>query len=140
MGYDFGSNTYESTNANSLLQLPAGYGGAQRARNLTFLAAYTFSKSMDNASSFSTMNFSNFHLSRSLSAFDATHNFVVSYNYALPFDHALGGAPKRLTQGWSLNGITRFASGFSDLRSRRAATARSPAPARSIIRISSADW
>ncbi|HEY2013055.1 MAG TPA: hypothetical protein VGH38_06105, partial [Bryobacteraceae bacterium] len=23
-----------------------------------------------------------------------------------------GGAPKRLTQGWSLNGITRFATGF----------------------------
>jgi len=110
LGYDFGSNTYESTNANS------SYNSLQvtverRGRNLTFLAAYTFSKSMDTASGFSTMNFSNFHLSRSLSAFDATHNFVVSYNYALPFDHALGGAPKRLTQGWSLNGITRFATG-----------------------------
>ena len=89
LGYDFGSNTYESTNANS------SYNSLQvtverRGRNLTFLAAYTFSKSMDTASGFSTMNFSNFHLSRSLSAFDATHNFVVSYNYALPFDHALG--------------------------------------------------
>jgi hypothetical protein len=50
-------------------------------------------------------------LSRSLSAFDSTHNFVVSYNYQVPFDH-LGGALKRLTQGWSLNGITRFATGF----------------------------
>ncbi|HJZ98949.1 MAG TPA: TonB-dependent receptor [Candidatus Solibacter sp.] len=110
LGFDFGSNTYESTNANS------SYNSLQvtverRARALTFLAAYTFSKSMDTASGFNTMNFSNFHLSRSLSAFDSTHNFVVSYNYQLPFDH-LGGAPKRLTQGWSLNGITRIATGF----------------------------
>jgi hypothetical protein len=84
----------------------------RRARDLTFLAAYTFSKSMDDASGFNTMNFSNLHLSRSLSAFDSTHNFVISYNYALPFDRPFGGAPKRLTQGWSLNGITRFATGF----------------------------
>jgi hypothetical protein len=111
LGFDFGSNTYESTNANSAynsLQVSV----ERRAKGLTFLAAYTLSKAMDTASGFNTMNFSNFHLSRSLSAFDATHNFVVSYNYALPFEHAFGGAPKRLTQGWSLNGITRFATGF----------------------------
>jgi hypothetical protein len=110
LGFDFGSNTYESTNANS------AYNSLQvtmerRAKALTFLAAYTFSKSMDTASGFNTMNFSNFHLSRSLSAFDSTHNLVVSYNYQLPFDH-FGGGAKRLTQGWSLNGITRFATGF----------------------------
>ena len=81
-------------------------------RNLTLLAAYTFSKSMDNASGFNTMNFSNFHLSRSLSSFDATHNFVLSYYYASALRSRIAGAPKRLTQGWSLNGITRFATGF----------------------------
>jgi hypothetical protein len=84
----------------------------RRAKDLTFLASYTFSKSMDTASGFNTMNFSNFHLSRSLSSFDAKHNFVMSYNYAFPFDKLFGGAPKRLTQGWTLNGITRFATGF----------------------------
>jgi hypothetical protein len=110
LGYNFGSNTYESTNANSSynsLQISA----ERRARSLSFLAAYTFSKSMDTASGFSTMNFSNFNLSRSLSSFDATHNFVISYNYQLPFDK-LGVLPRRLVQGWSLNGITRFATGF----------------------------
>jgi Carboxypeptidase regulatory-like domain len=110
LGFNYGSNTYESTNANS------AYNSFQatferRAANFTFLAAYTFSKAMDNASAFSTMNFSNFHLSRSLSSFDATHNFVISYNYVLPFARA-GMLPKRLTQGWSVNGITRFATGF----------------------------
>jgi hypothetical protein len=110
LGFDFGSNTYESTIANSV------YNSAQvtverRARNLTFLAAYTFSKAMDNASAFSTINFSNFGLSRALSSFDATHNFVLSYNYMLPFAR-LRGAPRRLTDGWAINGITRFATGF----------------------------
>ena len=49
-------------------------------------------------------------LSRALSAFDQTHNFVFSYSYNLPFDK-LGG-PKRLTKGWQLSGITRFATGL----------------------------
>jgi hypothetical protein len=111
LGYDFGSNTYESTNANS------SYNSLQvsverRAKDLTMLASYTFSKSMDDASGFNTMNFSNFHLSRSLSSFDSTHNFVVSYYYSMPFDRLFAGGPKRLTQGWSLSGITRFATGF----------------------------
>ena len=111
LGNNFGSNTYESTNANS------SYNSLQvsverRGKDLTMLASYTFSKSMDDASGFNTMNFSNFHLSRSLSSFDSTHNFVLSYYYTLPFDRAFTGAPKRLTQGWSLSGITRFATGF----------------------------
>ena len=54
---------------------------------------------MDNASGFSTMNFSNFRLSRALSSFDATHNFVLSYNYEIPFGQAFAGAPKRLRRG-----------------------------------------
>ncbi len=41
-----------------------------------------------------------------------THNFVVSYTYAAPIDKVLSILPKRLTQGWSVAGITRFASGF----------------------------
>jgi hypothetical protein len=108
---NFGQNTYESTNANSL------YNGLQMSlqratRGLTFLATYTFSKSMDNASSFTTMNFSNFRLSRALSTWDSTHNFVASYSYVFPFDRLFRTAPKRLTRGWSINGITRFAGGF----------------------------
>jgi hypothetical protein len=48
--------------------------------------------------------------SRGLSAFDSTHNFVASYSYQLPFDK-LGG-PKRLTNGWVVSGITKFATGL----------------------------
>ncbi len=84
----------------------------RRASDLTFLVAYTFSKALDDSSSFNDyINFTNFRLSRGLSNFDVTHNFVGSYSWAIPFDHAFSGW-KRLTQGWTINGITRFATGF----------------------------
>ncbi len=80
------------------------------AKALTFLAGYTFSKSLDDSSAYGEqVNPFNPKLSRGLSAFDQTHNFVFSYSYNLPFDK-LGG-PKRLTNGWQLSGITRFATG-----------------------------
>jgi hypothetical protein len=37
---------------------------------------------------------------------------VGSYIWAIPFDRAFANAPKRLTQGWQLQGITRFSTGF----------------------------
>ncbi len=84
----------------------------RRASDVTFLAAYTFAKSIDNSSGFGEwVNFSNYRLSRSLSAFDVTHNFVLSYNWTLPFAR-WGGLPKRLTEGWNLAGITRLSTGF----------------------------
>jgi hypothetical protein len=111
-GFDFGHNDYEMTMANSLynsLQVTV----ERRAREFTFLAAYTYGKSMDNSSGFGQrVNFSNYALSRSLSAFDSTHNFVASYNYDVPFHRLFAKAPKRLVEGWSINGITRFAGGF----------------------------
>jgi hypothetical protein len=85
----------------------------RKANNVTFLAAYTFSKGIDDSSGFGQwVNFSNYRLSRSLSAYDITHNFVVSYIWAIPFDRAFSNLPKRLTQGWTLNGIARFSGGL----------------------------
>jgi hypothetical protein len=49
-------------------------------------------------------------LSYALSSFDVKQNFVVSYDYQLPIDQIL--RTNRATRGWSLSGITRFASGF----------------------------
>jgi len=75
------------------------------------LLGYTYSKAMDDASGYGEqVNPYNPKLSRGLSAYDSTHNFVVSYNYVLPIDK-LGG-PKRLTNGWAVSGITRFATGL----------------------------
>jgi len=77
---------------------------------LTLLGGYTYSKSMDNSSSPADQVYPfNPNLSTSLSAWDTTHNFVVSYSYELPFDRAFGD--NRATRGWIVSGIMRFATG-----------------------------
>jgi hypothetical protein len=79
---------------------------------LTLLASYTYGKSLDQSSSIQEQVYPyNFGEEYAPSAFDIKHNFVVSYNYELPFAK-LFGKTNRLTDGWSLSGITRFASGL----------------------------
>jgi hypothetical protein len=85
----------------------------RKANDFTFLAAYTFAKGLDDSSAFNDLvNFENPKLSRGLSSSDIRNNFVVSYVWAIPFDRAFANAPKRLTQGWQIQGITRFSTGF----------------------------
>jgi hypothetical protein len=109
---------FGSGNTNTLLSANSIYNAAQitverKASDFTFLAAYTFAKGLDDSSAFNDLvNFENPKLSRGLSSSDIKHNFVVSYIWAIPFDRAFGNAPKRLTQGWQMQGITRFATGF----------------------------
>ena len=82
----------------------------QRISRLEFLAGYTYAKSLDNGSGYGEqINFVRPN-ERSLSSFDVRHNFVISYDYQLPFDR-LGG-PSRLVKGWRLSGITRFSTGI----------------------------
>ena len=101
-------NTYTKLIANSI------YNAAQltlerKAKDVTFLAAYTLAKGLDDSSGFGELvNWENPRLSRGLSSTDVHHNFVISYIWALPFH----GGPKWLSQGWQLQGITRFATGF----------------------------
>ncbi len=96
----------------------SNYNAAQvtlerKASDMTFLAAYTYAKAIDNSSGFGQwVNFMNPRLTRSLASFDVTHNFVFSYTWAIPFDRAFGRMPKRLTQGWNFTGITRFTGGL----------------------------
>ena len=106
----FGNDSYFITAGNSSYNsLQVDY--RHTSGRLQMLLGYTYSKSMDDASGYGEQfNPINPALSRGLSAFDSTHNFVVSYNYVLPFDK-LGGS-KRLTNGWSVSGITRFATGL----------------------------
>ena len=68
---------------------------------------------MDNGSFFNDrVNFVDHSLSRALSNFDVTHNFVGSYSYAIPFAKAFSNLPKRLVNGWEIAGITRLSTGF----------------------------
>ena len=80
------------------------------------LGAYTWAKSLDDASSFSeSVNPYQAGLSYGLSTFDIKQNFVVSYSYDLPFGHWLAtdkSLAGKALNGWTLVGITRFTGGF----------------------------
>jgi hypothetical protein len=109
-GPNFGSVDWLTTigNANyNALQLSVRH----TSRRLELQAGYTYSKSLDNSSSISEqLNPYNYGATYAPSAFDLKHNFVASYRYELPFETS--GALHRLTGGWVLSGITRFATGF----------------------------
>jgi hypothetical protein len=111
LGSNFGSDTEETTIGNSnfnSLQVTLRHTSGP----LQLLAAYTYSKSIDQSSNLGEeVNPLNPSLSRALSAFDMTQNFVLSYNYQIPFPRWVGKT-NRWTQGWELSGITRFTTGL----------------------------
>jgi hypothetical protein len=111
----FGSNPYMQESANAAynsMQLSVRHSSSR----VDFLVGYTFAKCMDNSSGLQdSTNPINPRLSRSLCLFDVTHNFVASYNWNFEFDklfHASHGVGNKLLAGWSLSGITTFASGL----------------------------
>jgi len=82
------------------------------SHGLQLQAAYTYSKSMDQASSFEDLiNPFNPRASRSLSLFDARQRFVLSYVYQLPVPK-YSGLKGAVLDGWEVSGITQFQSGF----------------------------
>jgi hypothetical protein len=110
LGPNFGSNALQSTigGANyNALEISARHTSGR----LEFAASYTYGKSLDQSSNIGEeVNPFNPALSYAISSFDVKHNFVVSYEYQLPFDQLF--RPNRISQGWSLSGITRFSTGF----------------------------
>jgi Carboxypeptidase regulatory-like domain len=108
---DFSDNNYTATIANS------AYNSMQvtmekRVGAVQFLGAYTWSKSIDDSSAFSqNINPFNAKLSRGLSTYDLTHNFVFSYVWALPGPSQ--GIGKQVLGGWDFSGITRLTTGFA---------------------------
>jgi hypothetical protein len=82
------------------------------SNGLQMQAAYTYSKSMDQASSFEDLlNPFNPRASRSLSLFDARQRLVISYVYQLPVPK-YAGLKGQVLDGWEISGITQFQSGF----------------------------
>jgi len=78
----------------------------------TVMAGYTLSKSVDVSSNLGEqVDPFNVAASEAPSAFDMRHNFVISYNYELPFAHWFD-SQSQLATGWSISGTTRFSSGF----------------------------
>jgi hypothetical protein len=82
------------------------------SHGLQFQGAYTWSKSIDQASSFEAiLNPIDPRRSRSLSQFDARHRFVLSYVWELPTPKYSGFTGK-IANGWDLSGIVTVQSGF----------------------------
>lgn len=82
------------------------------AHGLQLLAAYTWSKSIDNASSFeNSVNPLNPAQSRSLSLFDARNRFVLSEYWRIP-DFSILNWTRYVVNGWAISSITTFQSGF----------------------------
>jgi hypothetical protein len=104
----FAEDTIANSNYNALemmLQKRFSHG-------LQFQAAYTFSKSIDDGSTFEeTLDPFNSRASRALSLFNSKQRFVVSYDWELPITKHQGFAGKALND-WEVSGITQFQSGF----------------------------
>jgi hypothetical protein len=113
-------STDGSSNYNSL-QITANKAVSH---GLTFLAAYTYSHSLDYGSSFENGSFGGVNRGQNPfdpranygpSQFDARHRLVLSYDYELPAIQKLrnmGGVARRITEGWRVAGITTFQKGF----------------------------
>jgi Carboxypeptidase regulatory-like domain len=111
----FGNNPYEITAAQSAynsFQTSVRHNGAWSS----FLFGYTYSKCLDDASGLQEgVNPFNPLSSLALCIFDVSQNFTSSYDVKLPTDrlvHADTGWANRLAAGWSISGITTFATGL----------------------------
>jgi hypothetical protein len=104
----FAQDTIANSNYNSLqasLEKRFTHG-------LQFELAYTYSKSIDNASSFENiLKPICDRCNRALSLFDARHRFVISYLWELPIPK-YQGAKGKFINGWAVSGITSFQTGF----------------------------
>ena len=105
-------NAVESRGNSSYQSLQAGWRRSLRA-GLAANAAYTWSKSIDDASGFfNTAGDANYpqdsrhaNLERGLSDFDVRHRFSLGYSYDLPLGKG------RLRDGWQTFGVWSFQTG-----------------------------
>ncbi|MCZ2080217.1 MAG: TonB-dependent receptor [Bryobacteraceae bacterium] len=117
----FGSGTLRDDGSNST------YHGLQTklerrfSNGLSFLAAYTWAKSMDDVSTDlggAVQNWKDYRAEHAVSDFDVAHNFVFSGLYELPFGpgrllaSGAGGVLSRLIGGWQLGAIVQQRSGL----------------------------
>ena len=104
----FAEDTAAHSNYNSLQALLE----KRFSHGLQFQASYTYSKSLDNASSFEEiLNPLNFNATYGPSLFDSRHRFVFNYVWDLPIPEKEGFAG-RVLNGWQVSGIYTYQSGF----------------------------
>jgi hypothetical protein len=82
------------------------------SHGLQLQAAYTWSKSLDWASSFEeTVNPFDYKASRSLSLFNSAQRFVINYYWEFPVPK-FSGFKGKVLDDWAMSGIIQFQSGF----------------------------
>jgi hypothetical protein len=94
-------------------------GEKRFSSGFSFLASYTWSKTLDNTTIilYPYNDRLNYGLSQGFKLVDVPQNFVLSYNYELPFGRGkpfLSGSSgwvAHLVSGWSVNGISTFQVG-----------------------------
>jgi hypothetical protein len=102
------------------------------SNGLQLLVSYTYSRSFDDTSGFENSSFGEFggesggyggsirasnpycfpRCDYAASVFDAPQRLVISYVYQVPGFHGGSWILNRLTQGWTVSGITTFQEGF----------------------------
>jgi len=104
----FSEATVANSNYNSLQAMVQ----KNFAKGLQFQASYTWSKSLDNASSFeNAVNPLNFRATYGPSLYDARQRFVLNYVWDLPVPK-MEGFKGKLLNGWQASGIATFQTGF----------------------------
>ena len=102
----------EDTIANSAYNSLQAMLEKRFSHGMQFQAAYTFSKSLDWASSFEeTLNPFDFRKSRALSLFNSAQRFVINYVWDVPVPK-YQGIKGKILDDWQISGITQFQSGF----------------------------
>ena len=114
-----GSLTYWSSSNSSTYHSLQTKVEKRFSNDLSFLAAYTWGKAMDEVSQ-ASLGFNNSvgfrdqrnrRLEKGRSDYDIAHRFVLSYTYELPFARNLTGPAKVLLDGWQILGIHAFNTG-----------------------------
>ena len=104
----FAEDTVAKSNYNSLQALFE----KRFSHGLQFQASYTWSKTLDNASSFEdALNPFNFNKTYGLSKYDARHRFVFNFVWDVPVPK-YSGFKGKLLDGWEVSGIESLQSGF----------------------------
>jgi len=115
----FAGITVDSASASSIYHAFQVSVEKKLSKGLQFLAYYTYSKAIDDDSSWNAtvVDPFNFHLERGLSTFDTRNRFVVSYVYDIPVGKGraalsnMNKAGQFLLGGWQTNGIFTVQSG-----------------------------
>jgi len=111
LGSSFSNDAYEGSFGNSSYN---AFEASLRHTSgpLDMMLSYTYSKSIDEASSISDIvDPFNYKRMRAPSAWDLRHNFVATFRYQFPFERLTQRA-RWLTNGWALSGIVRASTGF----------------------------